>query len=271
VKVPVLLARVAGGVAVGLAATFLFLPILALLLQLRPASLVSELAEPAVLAALRLSLVTSAAATVIVVCIGLPTAFLLAGRSFPGKRIVETLVALPMVLPPTVAGLALLLAFGRAGLLGGTLSALGIAIPFTTVAVVMAQVFVALPFFIGSAVAGLRGIDRAYSEVAATLRASRPYTAMRILVPLSLPSLAAGAAMGWARALGEFGATITFAGNVPGITQTMPLAVYLKLESDFEAAVALALTLLAVSFGVLFAVGAGPFSFGRAGAAGAPR
>ncbi len=264
-------ARIAGGAAIGAVAAFLLLPLLALVLQVRPASLAAELAEPAALGALRLSLLSSAAATIVVVVLGLPVALLLAARDFRGRRIVETLVALPMVLPPTVAGLALLLAFGRAGLLGGALSLIGITVPFTTLAVVMAQVFVALPFFIGAAAAGFRGVDRSYLEVAATLRASRPYTTARILIPLTLPSLSAGAAMGWARALGEFGATITFAGNVPGVTQTMPLAVYLRLETDFEAAVALALVLLAVSFGVLLAVGAGPFALGRARAAGAPR
>lgn len=270
-RLAALAARAAGGAAVGAVAAFLLLPVLALLLQVRPQKLLSELGDPAVFDALRLSLLTSAAATIVVILLGLPVGLLLATRDFPGKRLLEALVALPMVLPPTVAGLALLLAFGRAGLAGGALSLLGITVPFTTLAVVLAQVFVALPFFIGAAAAGFRGVNRSYSEVAATLRASRPYAAARILVPLSLPSLAAGAAMGWARALGEFGATITFAGNVPGVTQTMPLAVYLRLETDFDAAVALALLLLAVSFGVLFALGASPFSLGRTGAAGAAR
>lgn len=265
------LGRATGGIAVGIVVAFLLLPIAALLLQVRPAMLVAELGDPDVLAALRLSLVTSAVATVLVFALGLPVGLLLATREFRGKRLLEALVALPMVLPPTVAGLALLLAFGRAGLLGGTLSLVGISVPFSTLAVVIAQVFVALPFFIGAAAAGFRGVDRSLLEAAATLRASRPYTAARVLVPLALPSLAAGAAMGWARALGEFGATITFAGNVPGVTQTMPLAVYLRLESDFDAAVALALLLLAVSFGVLFALGASPFSLARSRAAGASR
>ena len=269
-KVAALVARAAGGAAVGVVGAFLLLPVLALLIQMRPGKLLAELGDPAVLDALRLSLLTSAAATIVVILLGLPVGLLIATREFPGKRLLEALVALPMVLPPTVAGLALLLAFGRAGLLGGALSLLGITVPFTALAVIIAQVFVALPFFIGAS-AGFRGVNRAYLEVAATLRASRPYTAARILVPLSLPSLAAGAAMGWARALGEFGATITFAGNVPGVTQTMPLAVYLRLETDFDAAIALALMLLAVSFGVLFALGARPFSLGRTNAAGTSR
>lgn len=270
-KVITIAGRVAGGTAVGVVGAFLLLPIVALLLQVRPAKLLAELGEPAVIDALRLSIVTSAVATLFVFLLGLPVGLLLATRDFRGKRFLEALVALPMVLPPTVAGLALLLAFGRAGLLGGALSLLGVSIPFSTLAVVIAQVFVALPFFIGAAAAGFRGVDRALLEVAATLRASRPYTAARVLVPLALPSLGAGAAMGWARALGEFGATITFAGNVPGVTQTMPLAVYLRLETDFDAAIALALLLLAVSFGVLFALGASPFSLGRSRAAGTPR
>ena len=265
------LGRVAGGVAAGIVVAFLLLPIVALLLEASPGLLLAELRDPGVLNALRLSLVTSATATVLVALLGLPVALLLGTREFRGKRLLEALVALPMVLPPTVAGLALLLAFGRAGLLGGALSVVGISVPFTTLAVVIAQVFVALPFFIGAAAAGFRGVDRGLLEVAATLRASGPYTAARVLVPLALPALGAGAAMGWACALGEFGATITFAGNVPGVTQTMPLAVYLRLESDFAAAVALALLLLGVSFGVLFALGASPFSSGRSRAAGAAR
>jgi molybdate transport system permease protein len=245
--------RVLGAAGAGIAIAFLVLPVAAILLRTGPATLAGRLGEPLVLAALRLSLVTSAASTVLVVALGLPVALLLAMHSFPGKRLVETLVALPMVLPPTVAGLGLLLAFGRSGILGGAFEALGFTIPFTTLAVVLAQAFVAMPFFITTAVAGFREVDPAYLDAAATLRAGPVHRALRVLVPLSLPSLMAGAAMGWARALGEFGATITFAGNLPGRTQTMPLAVYLSLETDLESAVALAVLLLAVSFAVLFA------------------
>jgi molybdate transport system permease protein len=245
--------RAAGVAGAGLAIAFLVLPVAALLLRTDPVRLIGRLGEPMVTAALRLSLVTSVTSTLLIVGLGLPVALLLATRSFPGKRLLETLVALPMVLPPTVAGLGLLLAFGRAGLLGGVLEGFGITIPFTTLAVVLAQVFVGMPFFITAATAGFRAVDQRYLDAAATLRAGPADTAIRVLLPLALPSLLAGVAMGWARALGEFGATITFAGNLPGRTQTMPLAVYLSLETDLESAVALAVLLLAVSFTVLFA------------------
>ncbi|HEX6644071.1 MAG TPA: ABC transporter permease [Gemmatimonadales bacterium] len=251
--------RIFAGLAVGLVTAFLVLPVVALLLRVSPRGLLAELADPEVREALRLSLATSFAATALVVLLGLPLAWLLASARFPGKRILEVLVALPMVLPPTVAGLALLLAFGRAGLLGGAFSALGISIPFTTAAVVLAQMFVALPFFVGAAAAGIRGVSPLFGEVAATLGAPRWYAFLKVIVPLGLPGLVAGAAMGWARALGEFGATIIFAGNLAGVTRTMPLAVYVRFETDLESAVALSVTLLAVSFGVLLAVRTGPF------------
>jgi molybdate transport system permease protein len=260
VRVATLGFRVLAGLAIGLVAAFLILPVVALLLRVSPGQLLGELADPGVREALRLSLATSLAATALVIVLGLPLAWLLATARFPGQRLLEVLVALPMVLPPTVAGLALLLAFGRAGLLGGALTALGISIPFTTAAVVLAQVFVALPFFVGAAVAGIRSVDPLFGDVAASLGAPRWYAFLKVIVPLSLPGLVAGAAMGWARALGEFGATIIFAGNLAGVTRTMPLAVYVRFETDLESAVALSVILLAVSFGVLLAVRAGPFA-----------
>jgi molybdate transport system permease protein len=204
-----------------------------------------------VLDALRLSLITSLAATAVVLVLGIPTAYVLATRDFPGKRLVEVLIDLPMVLPPTVAGFALLMAFGRMGLLGGTLRALGLTIPFTTLGVVVAQVFMAAPFFIAPARAGFSGVDRRLLEAAATLRASEARRFFWIVLPLSMPSLLAGAALCTARALGEFGATITFAGNFPGVTQTMPLAVYVALQSDLDTAVALSIVLVLMSFGLL--------------------
>lgn len=257
--------RIAAGLAAGIAVGFLVLPVLALMLRSDPARLLGRLDDAQVLDALRLSVVTSMIALVVVVALGIPTALLLATRTFRGQRLLETLVLLPMVLPPTVAGLGLLLAFGRAGLLGGAFGAFGISVPFTTIAVVFAQVFVGLPFFISAAAAGFRAVDPRYLDAAATLRSSEAYTVTRVMLPLALPSVLAGAAMGWARALGEFGATITFAGNLPGRTQTMPLAVYLSLESDLDSAIALAVLLLAVSFGVLFAVRARPFTPARQG------
>jgi len=237
--------------AAGLLVAFLALPPLALVLRIPVGSVLSRFAEPVVLEALRLSLLTSLAATALVMLLGLPLAYALVSRSLRGRRLIETLIDLPMVLPPTVAGAGLLFAFGRAGLLGGALGALGISIPFTTVAVVLAQTFVAAPFFVSTVVAGLREVEPRYLELAATLRASPSTTFVRVMLPLSLPSILAGAGMAWARALGEFGATITFAGNLPGVTRTLPLAVYTALQSDLEAAVSLSVVLLVVSFVVL--------------------
>lgn len=229
------------------------LSLLALLLRVSPAELLGRLRDPLVLDALRLSLLTSTAAAAAVAVMGLPLAYLLATRSFPGKRAVEVLVDLPMVLPPTVAGLALLLAFGRMGLAGRALGALGISIPFTTLAVVVAQVFMAAPFFVNAARAGFASVDSRFLDAAATLRAAEPGLFFRVMVPLSLPSLLAGIGMSWARALGEFGATITFAGNLPGRTQTMPLGVYVALQQDLELSVTLSLIL--VVFSLLLLVG----------------
>ena len=247
-----------GGLAVAGLLLLLGLPLASLLVRVPPGDLVDRLGDPLLLDALRLSLVTSAAATLLVVILGLPVAYLLATRTFPGKRLLEVLISLPMVLPPTVAGLALLLAFGRAGLAGGALAALGVSVPFTTLAVVLAQAFIAAPFFISAARAGLAGVDVRYLDAAATLRASPVHTLVRVMLPLALPSMLAGAAMTWARALGEFGATITFAGNLPGVTQTMPLAVYVALQRDVDAAVALSVLLLALSLGVLLTVNLSP-------------
>lgn len=237
---------------------FLALPFLALLLRVSPAQLVTRLGEPVVRDALRLSLVTSAAAMVVVVLLGLPVAYLLATREFFGKRVVEVLIDLPMVLPPTVAGFALLMAFGRAGLAGRALGALGLTLPFTTLGVVVAQVFMAVPFFVGPARAGFAGVDRRLLEAAATLRASEGFAFFRVVLPLAMPSLVAGLAMSCARALGEFGATITFAGNLPGTTQTMPLAVYIALQSDLDAAVVLSVLLLVMAFGLLLGLRSAP-------------
>jgi len=237
---------------------FLLLPFLALLLRVSPGQLAARLGDRVVLDALLLSLITSAAATVTVVILGLPVAYVLATREFFGKRVVEVLIDLPMVLPPTVAGFALLMAFGRAGLAGRSLSALGITLPFTTAGVVIAQVFMSVPFLVGPARAGFAGIDRRLLDAAATLRASESFTFFRVVLPLAMPSIVAGIAMSCARALGEFGATITFAGNLPGTTQTMPLAVYVALQSDLDAAVVLSVLLLVMSFGLLLGLRSAP-------------
>jgi len=186
------------------------------------------------------------------VLLGVPLAFMLARVDFPGRNLVRALTTLPMVLPPVVGGVALLLAFGRRGLVGQWLDqAFGITLPFTTTGAILAEAFVAMPFLVITTEAGLRAMDRRFEDAAATLGASRWLTFRRVTLPLIGPSLGAGAALCWARALGEFGATITFAGNLPGTTQTMPLAVYLALETDLQAAVALSLILLAVSLAVL--------------------
>jgi molybdate transport system permease protein len=199
-----------------------------------------------------LSLVTATASTVIVIVLGVPLAWLLARITFPGRRLVRALVTVPLVLPPVVGGVALLLVFGRRGLVGSWLdSTFGISLPFTTAGVVVAEAFVAMPFLVIAVEGALRGTDTRYEEAAATLGAGRWTTFRRVTLPLVAPGVAAGTVLCWARALGEFGATITFAGNFPGRTQTMPLAVYLALETDLQAAIVLSLILLIVSVGIL--------------------
>ncbi len=202
--------------------------------------------------ALRLSLWTSTLATAISVVVGVPLAWVLARTSVPGLRVVRALVTLPLVLPPVVGGVALLMAFGRNGFVGQYLDQwFGITIPFSPAAVVMAETFVAMPFLVVTVEGALRSADRGFEEAAATLGARRMTVFRRVTLPLVAPSLAAGAVLCWARALGEFGATITFAGSFPGRTQTMPIAVYYALETDPEAAILLSLVLLLVSVVVL--------------------
>jgi molybdate transport system permease protein len=254
-----LLGRLVTAFAVFCLLLLLVLPVLALLLRAPVGNIVARLAEPAVLAAIRLSLETSFCAAALATVLGLPVAYLLATRDFAGKRIVEAIIALPMVLPPTVAGVGLLLAFGRAGLAGRVLSIFGVTIPFTTTAVVLAEAFIAAPFFVGAAAAGFREVEHRYLEAAATLRATPGTVFFRVLLPLAFPSVLAGATMCWARAIGEFGATITFAGNLPGVTQTMPLAVYVALQTDLDAAIALSVLLVLVALVILVAVRAVPF------------
>ncbi|MEV0430235.1 ABC transporter permease [Micromonospora sp. NPDC050495] len=236
----------------GLGLLFLVLPLVGLLARAPWTSLPRRLAEPGVRTALRLSLETATAATVLCVVLGVPLAWLLARVEFPGRRLVRALVTVPLVLPPVVGGVALLLVFGRRGLLGSWLDAtFGVTLPFTTAGVVLAEAFVAMPFLVIAVEGALRGADRRYEEAAATLGAGRWTTFTRVTLPLVAPGVAAGAVLCWARALGEFGATITFAGNYPGRTQTMPLAVYLALETDLQAAIVLSLILLTVSVAIL--------------------
>jgi len=199
--------------------------------------------------------VTSLSATALSILLGVPLAMVYARARFRGLRVVRALTTLPMVLPPVVGGVALLVAFGRRGIVGQFLdSAFGIRIPFTTAAAVLAATFVAMPFLVLTVEAGLRSMDRRYEEAARSLGAGRWMVFRRVTLPLVAPSLYAGAVLCWARALGEFGATITFAGNVPGSTQTLPLAVYLALETRPEAAIALSLVLLLLSLVVLVAL-----------------
>ena len=247
-------ARILTAVLAGSFFLFLGIPLAALLIREPPALLWAALQQPGVFQALQLSLITTTASTALAIVFGLPVAYILVRSRFPGRRLLETLVTMPTVLPPVVAGVALLITFGRFGLLGRYLTPLGITLPFTTVAVIMAQVFVSSPFFVNSARAGLEQLDPRYETAAYTLRASPLYTFWRVTLQLIRPALLSGAGLAWARALGELGATITFAGSFPGITETMPIAVYTAAESDLETAVAISVVLLAVSFAMLLAL-----------------
>jgi molybdate transport system permease protein len=239
--------------ALGLA--FLVLPLVALLWRAPWSTLGTRLREPGVLQALRLSLETATMATAVCLVLGVPLAWLLARVTFPGRRVVRAMITVPLVLPPVVGGVALILLLGRRGLLGSFLyDHFGVQIPFTTTAVVIAEAFVALPFLVLAVEGALRAADARFEEAAATLGAGRWTTFRRVTLPLVAPGIAAGAVLCWARALGEFGATITFAGSFPGITRTMPLTVYLALEGDLDAAIVLSLVLLAVSVTILAAL-----------------
>lgn len=239
----------------GVAVTFMVLPLVGLLQRAPWSTLGEALSSPASRKALWLSLVCAAGALVVSAVLGVPLAWVLARADFRGRSVVRALVTLPMVLPPVVGGVALLSVFGRRGLLGRHLGSLpGFPLPFTTRGVILAQAFVAMPFLVLATEAGVRQLDRRYEEAAATLGA-RPWLRFRtVTLPLIAPSLAAGAALCWARALGEFGATVTFAGSLPGRTRTLPTAVYTELQTDPDGAVALSLVLLAVSLAVLVAL-----------------
>jgi molybdate transport system permease protein len=233
-------------------ASFVLLPFLALVWRAPWHQAWSEITTPEVAAALRLSLVCSLAATALSVVLGLPLAWVQARLEFPGRALLRGLTTLPVILPPVVGGVALLLAFGRRGVLGQWLDATtGIRLPFTGLGVVVAETFVAMPFFVLTLESALRSVDTRLEDAARSLGAS-PWTVLRrVTLPLVRPALLAGAVLAWARALGEFGATITFAGNVPGKTQTLPLAVYLALETRPEGAMVLSVLMVAVSLAVL--------------------
>ncbi|MEO6700707.1 MAG: ABC transporter permease [Jatrophihabitantaceae bacterium] len=234
------------------AVAFLLIPLVSMLIRAPWHGMRRLLAESQVLTALRLSLECASMATVLALVFGVPLAWVLARLRFPGIGLLRALVTLPLILPPVVGGLALLLAFGRSGWLGQYLDSwFGLTLPFTTAGVVVAETFVAMPFLVVTVEGAIRSADQGLEEAAATLGASRFVTFRRVTLPLIGPSLAAGSVLCWARALGEFGATITFAGNYPGTTQTMPIAVYNALETDPQAAIALSLVLLLVAVIVL--------------------
>jgi molybdate transport system permease protein len=242
------------GAALVLAVAFLALPVLAIFLRVPPGELVEQLGDERARDALLVSLKTSLIAHVLILLVGTPGAYLLANRAFRGRATVISLLELPLVLPPAVAGLGLLAAFGRSGLLGEQLGVLGLSIPFTQVAVVLAVCFVASPFYLRSALSAFEAVDPALLGAARTLGA-RPFRVFaRIALPLALPGLGAGSTLAFARGLGEFGATIMFAGSLPGRTQTAPLAIYDALDEEFDVALALGALLVVVSLALLLAV-----------------
>jgi molybdate transport system permease protein len=238
---------------IGLA--FLVLPVVGLLVRTPWRQLTADLSASDTWTALRLSLECATAATGVSLLLGIPLAWLLVRTALPGRGLARALVMVPLVLPPVVGGMALLLVFGRAGILGGYLDRwFGVSLPFTTPGVIMAETFVAMPFLVVSVETALRTLDPDIEEAAATSGASSWQVFRHITLPNLLPAIGAGAVLAWARALGEFGATITFAGNFPGTTQTMPLAVYLAFQEDPQSAIVLSVVLLAVSITVLAAL-----------------
>ena len=239
--------------AAGLAVAFLALPVVALFLRVPPAELLAQLGEERARQALAVSLRTSVAAHALIVVVGTPAAYLLATRRFRGRALVVAILELPLVLPPAVAGLGLLAAFGRSGLLGHELRAVGLEIPFTELAVVLAVCFVASPFYLRGGIAAFEAVDAELLGAARTLGAGPARTFVRVALPLASGGLGAASTVAFARGLGEFGATIMFAGSLPGRTQTAPLAIYDALDEDFEVALALGTLLVVVSVTVLLA------------------
>jgi molybdate transport system permease protein len=248
------LAALGVGILLLLVILYLVLPVVALFLRTTPDLFFSSLGDPQVLSGLWLSLLTSLATLSVVVLLGTPFAFFHSRSRYPGKVFVDTLIDLPLVLPPAVAGLGLLLLYGRTGLIGHFLDLFGITIAFSTLAVIMAQIFVASPFYIRQAKALFEQMDPAYEQTARTLGASPLRIFLGITIPLTANGLVSGAVMTFARALGEFGATIMFAGNLPGVTQTMPLAVYGGLEGNFNIGITIAILLVILSFAIMAAI-----------------
>jgi molybdate transport system permease protein len=246
--------RASIALATGLAVAFMGLPVVALLTHSSPGKLLDALGDPAARDALWLSLETSAVALAIIVVVGTPAAWLLATRRFPGRAVLVTLLELPIVLPPAVAGLSLLVAFGPNGLVGGALGDAGIVLPLHTAAVVVALVFVAGPFHLRQAQAAFAALDPSLIEASRTLGAGPARTFLRVAVPAARAGLATGAALALARALGEFGATLMFAGSLRGVTRTAALAVYDRFGTDIDGALALSAVLVAVAAALLVAV-----------------
>jgi molybdate transport system permease protein len=239
------------GIALAATLAFLVLPVVAIFTHTAPAQLINSLGDPTATDALRLSLETTAIAIALIILIGTPAAYMLATRSFPGRSIVLTLVELPLVLPPAVAGIALLASLGPNGILGGVL---GNTLVLDTAAVVVALTFVSAPFYLRQAQTSFESVDRSIVDASRTLGSSEAASFVRITLPLAIPGLIAGLALAWGRALGEFGATLMFAGSFRGVTQTVPLAIYDQFPTNFPAALALSAILVAVSAGLLLSV-----------------
>ena len=241
-------------VSAGLVLAFLLLPLLALFLRIAPGDLLSQLTSDVAVDALLVSVKTSLIAHAVVLLVGTPAAYLIATRQFPARSLVLTLIELPLVLPPAVAGIALFAAFGRAGLLGGTLHTAGISIPFTQTAVVFAVIFVSSPLYVRLGISAFEAVDPRLIEASRTLGAGPRRTFFRVALPLAGGGLSAASALAFARGLGEFGATIMFAGSLQSVTQTLPLAIYAQLDLDFDIALALGAFLVVVSVAVLLTV-----------------
>jgi molybdate transport system permease protein len=253
-KIKRIIIRTGAAILVASVTIYLALPVAALFFRTTPDLFFTTLSTSEVISALFLSLSTSAVSLGVVIVVGTPFAYVHSRNEYPGKTIIDTLIDLPLVLPPAVAGLALLVLWGRAGLLGQYLSLSGISIAFTTLAVIMAQIFVASPFYLRQAKSLFEQLDPAYEQTARTLGASPLRTFALITLPLTANGLISGAVMTFGRALGEFGATIMFAGNLPGVTQTMPLAVYVGLEGNLATGLTISILLVIISFAIMIAV-----------------
>ncbi len=233
---------------------FITLPLLAVFLRIDPSQVGAQLQNTAIIEAIQLSLFTSAISTLISIALTVPTAYFMVTRKFPGKSVLDTLIDLPIVLPPAVAGVALLLAFAPRGILGPIFESVGLQVPGTTLAVILAQIFVSSPFILRSAKAGFESINQDVVNSARVLCDSRLRVFFTVTLPLAGSVIISGVMMTWARAMGEFGATIMFAGNIPGVTQTTPLAIYVLMSSDPLAGVMLSTVLIAISFSILILI-----------------